>query len=165
MRAIHSSRRQAGFTLVELMIYAFLGLVVMLGAGAVHRGVDRSFKTGAHKVIAQQEASLLSNLISRRARIASGFMIYNVPNRTIATNSGDGLALQDIDGEVIYRFEWDDSNMTLADSTGARVTALSLASIQFDVDTVAPKTVRYSVQADDETGNLVDIESAVALRN
>jgi hypothetical protein len=92
-------------------------------------------------------------------------MIYNVPNRTIATNSGDGLALQDIDGEVIYRFEWDDSNMTLADSTGARVTALSLASIQFDVDTVAPKTVRYSFQADDETGNLVDIESAVALRN
>jgi len=165
MLLIRSSRQQAGFTLVELMIYAFLGLVVMLGAGAVHRGVDRSFKTGAHKVIAQQEASYLSLMISRRARTASGFMVYNVPNRTIPTIAGDGLALQDTDGEVIYRFEWDDDNMTLADSTGARVTALTLQSIQFAVDPIAPKTVRYSFQADDGTGSLVDIESAVALRN
>ncbi|MBU1677171.1 prepilin-type N-terminal cleavage/methylation domain-containing protein [bacterium] len=165
MLQIRSKSRQLGLTLVELMLVIMLGLVVMLAAGAVYRGVDRSFRLGAHKVVGHQGATLLSTVISRRVRVASGFLIYNVPNRSVASNSGDGLALLDKEGNVTFLFEWDTDNMTLADSTGARVSAASLQNIQFRVDPVSPRTVRFGYQSVDEAGYFVDIESAASLRN
>lgn len=165
MSPIRSESGQRGVTLVELVVYIMLSLVVMLGAGMVYSGVDRSFRTGLRKLVAQQEASLLSSTISRRVRVASNYMIYNLPNRNAAADSGDGLALLDAGGVVTYRFEWDGDNMTLADSTGARVTSMRLQNLQFSADAVTPRTVRYRYQTDDEAGNLVDIESAATLRN
>ena len=165
MNPIRSRDRQLGLTLIELMIVIMLSFVVILGAGTVYRGVDHSFKQGAHKLVAQQEASLLSTVISRRVRVASSFMIYDLPVRTVPTLVGDGLALLDKAGNVTYRLEWDALNMTLADSTGARVTAMKLQNLHFDADPVSSRTVRYSYQTEDEVGNLVDIESAASVRN
>jgi len=156
---------QRGLTLVELMIAIMLGTVVMLGAGEVHRGVYKSFEMGSRKLVAQQEASLLATQINRRLRYATNFEIYNVPIRANPTTTGDGLAILDGDGLVTYRFEWDDNNSTLADSTGARVTSLSLQNLQFHSDPNYPRTLFYSYQADDEIGDLIDIESASSLRN
>lgn len=165
MIPIHSDLGERGFTLVETMIAVALGLVIMLGAGEIHRGVERSFQMGLHKLVAQQEASLLSTVISRRVRTASGFMVYNVPDRTTALPAGDGLALLGMDGSVTYRFEWNDAIATLADSTGAPVTAMRLQNVQFQTDANFPRTVFYRFQVDDEIGDLVDIESAASLRN
>lgn len=165
MSPIRSESRQRGLTLVEMIVYILLSLVVMLGAGTVYLGVNRSFRLGARKMVAQQEASQLSAVISRRVRIASNFVIYNLPNRSVPVEAGDGLALLNMVGDVTYRFEWDDANMTLTDSTGARVTSMRLQNLQFSTDPVSPRTVHYEFQTDDETGNLVDIESAVTLRN
>ncbi len=165
MNPIRSESRQRGLTLIEMLIYIMLSLVIMLAAGAVARGVNSSFRTGARKLVAQQEASLLSSAISRRIRVASNFMIYDVPHRTTPADSGNALALLDRDGIVTHRFEWDAANTTLADSTGDRVTALSLQNLQFRLDPDSPRTIRYRYQADDEIGNLVDIESAATLRN
>jgi prepilin-type N-terminal cleavage/methylation domain-containing protein len=156
---------QRGMTLIELMIVIMLGVVVMLGAGAIHRGVYKSFKMGSLKLVAQQEASLLAQQINRRVRYAANFEIYNVPIRTDPTTSGNGLALLDENGLVTYRFEWNSTDSTLADSTGARVTAMSMQNLQFRSDANFPKTLFYSYQADDEIGDLIDIESASSLRN
>ncbi len=165
MHPIRSESRQRGLTLTEMMIVIMLSLVVMLGAGSVYQGVNRSFRLGARKLVAQREASQLSTVISRRVRTASDFMIYTVPDRTTPTDPGNGLALLDRDGIVTYRLEWDNTNSTLADSTGARVTSMRLQNMRFGTDLVSPRTVHYEYQTDDETGNLVDIESAVSLRN
>ncbi|MBC8425261.1 prepilin-type N-terminal cleavage/methylation domain-containing protein [bacterium] len=162
---MRSESRQFGFTLIEMMLVIVLGLVVMLGAGAVYRGVDRSFKLGAHKVTGHQDATLLSTVISRRVRVASGFMVYNVPSRTVPSATGDGLALLDDAGAVIYRFEWDTDNTTLADSTGARVSAANLQNVQFRADPLSPRTLRYTYQTVDDSGHFVGIESAVSMRN
>jgi hypothetical protein len=165
MNPIRSENRQRGLSVVELLIYIMLSLVIMLAAGTVFTGVYHSFRTGAHKLVAQREASLLATTISRRVRIASNFVIYNVPNRAAPADSGNGLALLDLDGDVTYRLEWDATNLTLADSTGARVTAMRLQNLQFRTDPVSPRVVHYEFQTDDEIGNLVDIESAASLRN
>ncbi len=165
MNPTRSKNSQSGMTLIEMMIVVMLGLVIMIAAGMIHQGVASSFRMGAHKLVAQQEASLLTKAIDRRARNASDFEIYTVPIRNVPTETGDGLALKDEAGEVFYRFEWDSSNMTLADSTGARITAMSLQSVQFRLDEDEPKTIYYSFHADDEKGNLIGVESAISLRN
>lgn len=165
MRPIRSESRQRGLTVTELMLVMMLSLLVMLGAGAIYRGVDQSFRTGTRKLVAQKESSLLSTVISRRVRIASSFVIYDVSDRETPTVAGNGLALMDRDGIVTYRLEWDNANLTLADSTGARVTAMRLQNLLFSTDPTSPRTVRYEYQTDDEIGNLVDIESAASMRN
>jgi len=165
MRPIRSLRNKRGMTLVELVLTIQLGLLVMLGAGVVHRGVVNSFNQGMHKITAQREASLLSKVINRRIRLASSYMVYNVPNRTVPLTSGNGLALMDANGDVFYRFEWDSGNSTLADSTGGRVTAMKLQNLQFRNDASSPRTLFYRYQVDDDMGSMVDIESGVALRN
>ncbi len=165
MNPIRSESRQRGLTLVELIIYIMLGLVIMLAAGAVGISVNSSFKVGARKLVVQQETSLLSHALSRRIRLASNYMIYDVPHRTAPADTGNALALIDGNGIVTHRFEWDAANATLADSTGDPVTALSLQNLQFRTDPVSPRTVHYRYQAVDGIGNLVDIESAATLRN
>jgi len=165
MYPIRFKRRQYGFTLIEMMIVTMLSLVVVLAAGAIFRGVNSSFKLGSHKVVGGQGASQLSTVLSRRMRVASSFVIYNVGDRTVATDPGNGLALLDDVGNVTYRFEWDAINRTLADSTGARLTAMTLQSLQFRADSVSPRTVRYAYQTINDQIYLVDIESAVSLRN
>ena len=69
MTVTHSDRRSCrGITIVELMLGILLALVVFLGAGSMYVSTMRSFQIGARKLQAQQEASLLSGLISRRTR-------------------------------------------------------------------------------------------------
>jgi len=165
MCPIRSRRRQCGLTLIELMIGVMLGMVVMLAAGAVFMGVNKSFRQGAHKVTSGSEATLLSTVISRRVRVASGYMIYTTGDRTVPTNPGDALALLDDGGNVIYRYEWDSGNKALVDSTGAQICAMNIQSLQFRPDPVSARTLRYAYRAIDEGNDLVDIESAATLRN
>lgn len=165
MYPIRSSNRQQGLTLVELLIVIMLSLVVILGAGTLYNSVDRTYKLGTHKVIGGQEASLLSTVISRRVRVASGFQIYDVSDPTTTADAGNGIALLDAGGNVTYRLEWDILNSTLTDSTGARLTAMDLQNLQFSVDPTSATTVRYRYQTIDGEGHPVSIESAAALRN
>ncbi len=164
MRPIRS-RNAAGLALVELMIGVVLALVVLLGAGSVYIAIERTFQTGARKLRAQQEATLLSVVLNRSIRVASAFTIYEVPNRGTPADSGDGLALFDCGGTFLGRVEWNAYEHTLVDSAGARITVLRLQDVAFRRDPAEPLIVHYRYKADDEIGNLVDIESAAALRN
>jgi hypothetical protein len=92
-------------------------------------------------------------------------MIYDVSDRTTTAEAGNGLALLDPAGNVTYRFEWDILHSTLADSTGARLTAMDLRDLQFSVDPVSLSTVRYRYRTLDSEGHLVGVESAASLRN
>lgn len=154
-----------GLTLVELTIGILLALVVILAAHTLHLGVDRSFKAGARKLLAQQEATLLATGIGRRVRVASDFRIYALPDRDTPADSGNGLALWGADGSLLGRLEWSEPLQTLVDSTGAPVTSMKLQALQFLRDPTQARAVRYRFKVDDERGNLVDVESAVCLRN
>jgi len=151
--------------MVELVIGIFVGLVVILGAGALYLATARSFNLGARKLRAQQEATILSTVINRRIRVGSSYEIYNVPNRAVPADSGDGLALRDKTGALMGRLEWDGTAATIVDSTGTRVTVLTLQDVKFKRDPATTGTVRYRFTAEDGRGNLVHIQSAATLRN
>ncbi|MBM3285847.1 MAG: hypothetical protein FJY88_00630 [Candidatus Eisenbacteria bacterium] len=155
----------AAFTLVELMIGIFLALVVALAAGAVYLGVAQSFKTGSKKLRSQQDASLLSTSISRQIRVGSAYQIYNVPNRTVPADSGDGLAVLDGTGAVLSRMEWSPSLNTMVDAAGNRITALTLQNMRFARDPAVAQTVRFRFAADDQIGGRVEVRSTAHLRN
>ena len=165
MYPIRSDRRQQGVTLMELMLVVGLSLIIVLAAGALFNSVDRSYKLGAQKVVGSHEASHLATVISRRARVASEFLVYDVGDPTIEVDQGNGLALLDTDGAIMYRFEWDALNATLADSTGVRVTSMSLQNLQFRVDPVTLSTLHFSYQTVDAMGDMVTIQSAATRRN
>lgn len=165
MFPIRSDRDQRGVTLVELMLAIMLSVVVILGAGSIYRGVDRSFKVGAEKVQDRRGASLLTKVVSRRIRVASDFVIYNENNPADPLDTGNSLALLDAAGDVVYRYVWDAANSALADSSGNRVGASHIQSVTFSLDPVSPRTIRLAYQTVDEHGDLVRVETAAALRN
>ncbi len=156
---------RAGLTIIEMIIGIFLALVVLLGAGSVYVGTLKSFKVGSAKLRAQQEATILTTVINRKIRVGSTFEIYNVPNRSVPADSGNGLTIRDADGAVMTRMEWSSSSTTLVDSLGNRLTAVNLQNLKFLKDPATPKTVRYRFKADDQKGNFIDIQSAASVRN
>jgi prepilin-type N-terminal cleavage/methylation domain-containing protein len=158
-------RSDQGFTLVELMIGVMLSLVILLACGSLYVSTERSFQTGSRKLLAQQEATLLSTVINRRIRAGAGFMIYQLPDQTTPADSGNGLALYNDAGALLGRLEWNAGLETMVDSAGARITSMRLTDVLFLRDPAHPRAVSYRFKVDDEKGNLVDIESAAALRN
>jgi Tfp pilus assembly protein PilE len=163
MRRIRSD--SCGLTIVELIVGVALVLVVLLCAGSVYLSAERSFRDGSQKLLAQREASLLSTVISRRARVANQYAIYVVPNRTVLADSGNGIAFLNKTGAVQWRLEWDATQQTLIDSAGARVSSMKLQGVGFTRHLVDPTILHYRFKTDDERGNLVDIESAASARN
>ena len=159
------SRRTAGLTLVELAIGLLLALVVVLAAHTLHLGVGRSLHAGTRKLLAQREATLLATVVSRQARVAADFRVYELPDRDTPADSGNGLALWDAAGVPLGRLEWSDTLRTLVDSTGSPVTSMKLQEVRFRRDPDASGTVFYRFAVDDEKGGLVHIESAAGLRN
>ncbi len=90
--------------------------------------------------------------------------MYRLPDRVTPQLTGDGLAIL-TSGVPIMRLEYDAGAGTLADSLGARVTAMTVRNLQFSVDPLRPRTVVFRFATDDEHGNLVDVESSATLRN
>ena len=164
------SKRIRGLTLVELIIGVFVGVVVLLAAGSIYLVASRSFGVGSKKLLAQREATLLSTTINRRIRVGSRYQIYNVPDRTVAVDSGNGIAISDAAGALLGRLEWSSTLHTLVDSSGTPVTSMRVQKLpgllMFKKDPVQPRTVgyRYQVQAYPDS-NKVDIQSCVSLRN
>lgn len=173
MRPIRSSEpgagrrapRERGLTVVELLVATVIALVVLLAAGTAYMGVERSFRIGSRKLVAQQEATLLTITINRLARIGGDFLIYNVPNRATPADSGDGLAILDDDGNLLGRVEWNADQGTLVDASGAPVTAMQVSGVRFRKDAVLDRAIRYRFAVEDGFSNLVNVESSVSLRN
>ena len=159
------SKRESGFTLVELMIGTSLSLVILLAAGALYANLARSFDARARGVLNQQDVSLVASLINRNFRPGSSYRIYEVPNREAPADSGNGLAVFDAAGACSERLEWDADRSALVDSTGARVSPVTLQAVRFCVDPDNPRTLRYSYTVDNGAGKQVTLESAVSLRN
>ncbi len=158
-------RSQRGFTIVELAVASLVALLVLLAMGTVYLIVQNSFRVGAKKVVAQQEATLLSQYVSRQVRVGDALYVYRMPDRVTPQPTGDGLAILDATGTPLMRLEYDAGAKTLADSLGGRVTAMTIRNLQFSVDPLRPRTVIFEFATDDEHGNLVDVESAATLRN
>jgi prepilin-type N-terminal cleavage/methylation domain-containing protein len=161
----HPSSGQRGLTLTELLVAMLLVGVVLFAAGSLYLSTERSFDTGSRKLLAQQESTLLAKTINRGSRVGSGFQVYVVPEREVPADSGNGLAILDRDGAVLRRYEWSDGLETLVDAAGNRVTSMKLQGVLFKPDPINLRTLHYRFRTDDEKGNLVDIESAVSLRN
>lgn len=159
------SRNERGLTLVELIIASAIGFVVVYGAGLVFLTVQKSFEVGAKKLTAQQESTLLASSISRLMRTGSSYQIYNVPNRVVPADSGNGVAVMDRDGVVVGRIEWDGAQKTLVNANGERVNLMRLSYVKFKIDPDLPRSFVYRYATDDERGNLVQVETSVALRN
>lgn len=158
-------KNELGVTLVEVLLVTMLGMIVMLGAGAVYRGVDKSYKDGARQLTGTQNASLLTTVLSRRVRVASDFLVYDAGNRTAPADTGNSIALMDETGAVTYRFEWDNTNRVLTDSSGVSVAPVTLSGLRFMANPATPRTLRFEYRADCGEGGSLGVETAVSLRN
>jgi len=151
--------------MVEMVIGVLLGMLVLLFAGGIYLSSMRGLQAGAKKVLGQNEATLLATAISRAVREGASVRAYQLPDREAPADSGNGLAILGVDGDVQARLEWSEQLQTIVDSTGTRVSAMPVREVVFHVDPHYPRIVDFRFQLDDERGNLIPIESAVAARN
>jgi len=165
MRRTRSDRRDQGFTLIEMMLVVALSFVVILGAGAIYRGVDQSFRRGTTKVAGRQNASFLTTMVSRRVRVASDYRVYDSGNPNRDVDSGDALSLFDDLGQEIDRLVWSSANTALEDSNGVRVGPPNLLDFTFSVDPDADDSVLFTYRVTDDSGAVTQIATAAALRN
>lgn len=158
------SRREGGFALVEAIIAIMLVAVVLVAGGMTYLVAERSFKWGAKKLVAQQEATLLSRAITRTVRGGAYYHVYQLPDRVTQKQVGNGLEVRYRDGTV-HRYEWSNSQKTVVDKNAKRATSMELAYVEFRVDPVRPSAVRFKFATVDGQGSLVDMESSASLRN
>lgn len=69
---------QKGFTLIEFMVAAILGLMILLAIGGAYLATQRVNETAATRVARQQELRLVGNFLIRDARIAGTFGCANL---------------------------------------------------------------------------------------
>jgi Tfp pilus assembly protein PilW len=159
------AQRRDGFTVVELVIALLLAGTVIFAAGSVYVSTERSFKTGSKKLLAQQEASLLSRRISMNVRAGGIFRAYDADDPNTTLDTGNSVEIQNSDGTIVSVYEWNEDLETLVDANGARVTAVALQDVQFSHDAGNNSVLLFEFKTKDDYGNLVDIEGGVSPRN
>lgn len=83
-------RRQAGLTMIELLVALSLVIVVVLAAGFVYMTNQRSFRQGREKLLVQQNLSWCVEEVSRDLRRA--WRVDHVDAQKIVLYDVDGLA-------------------------------------------------------------------------
>ena len=82
--------RQAGFTLIEIMVTLSIFVVVMTGIFSFLWGVTHDWRTGKQAADVTQNARLGLNRMSRELMQASQVTVANPTNVSFAVNFGDG---------------------------------------------------------------------------
>ena len=81
--------RQYGFTLIEFMVAAILGLIVLLAIGGAYVATQKVNEVATSRVIRQQELRMANNLLIRDARMAGSFGCANIS----ALSGGVGVSV------------------------------------------------------------------------
>ena len=80
---------QRGFTLIEIMVAAILGLIVLLAIGGAYVSTQKVNEVATSRVTRQQELRMANNLLIRDARMAGSFGCANLS----ALTGGAGVSV------------------------------------------------------------------------
>ncbi len=80
---------QRGFTLIEFMVAAILGLIVLLAIGGAYVSTQKVNEVATSRVTRQQELRMANNLLIRDARMAGSFGCANLS----ALTGGAGISI------------------------------------------------------------------------
>ena len=105
--------RQYGFTLIEFMVAAILGLIVLLAIGGAYVATQKVNEVATSRVIRQQELRMANNLLIRDARMAGSFGCANIS----ALSGGVGVSVDQ--GAAKLNKNNDASYFDINDATGA----------------------------------------------
>ncbi len=155
MNAALRARRQAGYTMAELVIALLLTLLVALAAGTIVLTNQRSFRQGQGKLTMQQEAARAVEQMARDVRRA----------RWMDSPSPDQLVLLASDGTQFRIYSLGASGgvqKVLQD--GAPLVAQECTGLSF---TTNPDTTAVFIVLElrDKADNRVKMESTAAIRN
>ena len=103
---------QQGFTLIEFMVAAILGLIVLLAIGGAYVSTQRVNEVATSRVTRQQELRMANNFLIRDARMAGSFGCANV----FALSGGAGVSIDQ--GTTKLNKNSDASYFDINDATG-----------------------------------------------
>ncbi len=86
---LNSIYTQRGFTLIEFMVAAILGLIVLLAIGGAYVTTQKVNEVASSRVTRQQELRMANNLLIRDARMAGSFGCANLS----ALSGGAGVSI------------------------------------------------------------------------
>lgn len=86
---VKNVNQQYGFTLIEFMVAAILGLIVLLAIGGAYVSTQKVNEVATSRVVRQQELRMANNLIIRDARMAGSFGCANLS----ALSGGEGVSI------------------------------------------------------------------------
>ena len=104
--------KQHGFTLIEFMVAAILGLIVLLAIGGAYVSTQRVNEVATSRVARQQELRMANNFLIRDARMAGSFGCANV----FALSGGAGVSVDQ--GSNKLNKNSDASYFDINDATG-----------------------------------------------
>ena len=104
--------KQHGFTLIEFMVAAILGLIVLLAIGGAYVSTQRVNEVATSRVARQQELRMANNFLIRDARMAGSFGCANV----FALSGGAGVSVDQ--GSNKLNKNSDASYVDINDATG-----------------------------------------------
>ena len=104
--------KQHGFTLIEFMVAAILGLIVLLAIGGAYVSTQRVNEVATSRVARQQELRMANNFLIRDGRMAGSFGCANV----FALSGGAGVSVDQ--GSNKLNKNSDASYFDINDATG-----------------------------------------------
>ena len=104
---------QQGFTLIEFMVAAILGLIVLLAIGGAYVSTQKVNEVATSRVTRQQELRMANNLLIRDARMAGSFGCANLS----ALAGGAGVSVDQ--GSTKLSENSNGSYFNINDSAGA----------------------------------------------
>ena len=104
--------KQHGFTLIEFMVAAILGLIVLLAIGGAYVSTQRVNEVATSRVARQQELRMANNFLIRDARMAGSFGCANI----FALSGGAGVSVDQ--GSNKLNKNSDASYFDINDATG-----------------------------------------------
>jgi prepilin-type N-terminal cleavage/methylation domain-containing protein len=182
---------EQGFTLIETLLAATLGAMVLMGAYGLYRYVADTYRTSGYIMDLQRRAYDAMSNITRDLREAETVTVTDLDadgiddriDAILKTDSSDGVDnlveadywIQDVngDGDMDLRryMRWEDENgdglptpvtETLVDSTG--MDRVYVDDLQFNFDGVNLVTVRLRMRLKMSGGNLPDEQRAILLQ-
>ena len=148
-----SSKRSAGFTLIELMVATSLMAVLFFALASFYMLVDDSWDRGGSLLNLQRDGSYALLEMATSVRMGSSVQI----------NPSTQLVIKDASGATIAGYYRQAGDSTLRDNSGAKVVSSLVDSLQF---TLSNRTVFVTlVLTDSNQQEKAYFSTAASLRN
>jgi hypothetical protein len=156
-------RREAGLTLIEVMLVSFLSFIVVLGIGSFQSSISKFFREGTERLRLQQNVHRTTQVIAIEIRKANLFEIYDPADPHTLLAEGPAVRLFDAQGNPVGGFRASHDGLHLVTGADEVLDDMRLSDLWFESGPGG--SLVLSLVLADKYGNESEVSTEITPRN